>query len=112
LAFTLDEMAARSRGAATQYGPELAAAVAAVVETTAVRARSAIGHLQDGWEPLSGAMIYGFRHEAGFWITDKEDLGLSGPGFEPFRRGGELENRTIARADAWWAVQITQASSQ
>jgi hypothetical protein len=32
--------------------------------------------------------------------------------FEPFRRGGESENRIIARADAWSAVQITQASSQ
>jgi hypothetical protein len=36
-AFTLDEMAAHSRVAATQYGPEPAGAVAAVVETTAVR---------------------------------------------------------------------------
>jgi hypothetical protein len=45
----------------------------------------------------------------GIWITNKEDLGLSGPGFEPFRRGGELRNRTIARAAAWSAKSPRRA---
>lgn len=96
--FTLAEVGAFYLRAAARAEPELAAVVVAVVETAAVLARGYIGHEHDDWTPLSSATVDGFRHEAGFWVVGKQDLGYGGAE-SPLLRAGELRDSVECEAD-------------
>lgn len=71
---------------------QLEEVVVAVTGRAVVRAKSYIGNQQDSWAPLAPATIEGFRHELGFWIKGKRELGFAGPDYEPLHRSGQLED--------------------
>lgn len=88
--FTCAEVAQHYRRAAAALESDLSDVVVNVIERSVVRAKGYIGHPQDGWAPLSEATIEGFRHERGFWITGKRELGFSPPDYEPLLRTSQM----------------------
>jgi hypothetical protein len=98
---TLMEAAAFYRESAARCEEELATVVVTVVERAEVLARNFIGHEQDGWpmawEPLSTATTDGFRHELGFWVIGKEELGFGGAE-SPLLRTGTLRDSIDSNA--------------
>ena len=98
--FTVGEVAEYYRLSAARCVPELSVLVATVVATAAIRARSYIGHPQDGWEPLSGGTIFGFRHPSGRRIVGKEERGFIEPDFQPLlSEEGALERSISSETD-------------
>lgn len=89
--FTLREAATHFEQAAARCRPELETLVATITTRAGFMARSYIGHEQEDWAPLSSATVEGFRHEAGFWVQGKRDLGYGG--YEsPLLRTGQLRD--------------------
>lgn len=89
---TLGQVAAHYRAMAEGgLEAELETVVVTVTARAVEKAKSYIGHQQDGWAPLSEATVEGFRHELGFWIRGKRELGFNPPDFEPLHRTGQLE---------------------
>jgi hypothetical protein len=95
---SLDEAAAFFRASAARVVPELEAVVAATVAGAAVKARGYIGHDQDGWEPLSGATIFGFTLPNGKYIPGKVELGYAPPD-NPLLRTGDLRESIGSEAE-------------
>jgi len=96
---TLGEAAAWYRQAADTIEDELGEVVVTVTALAVERAKGYIGHEQDEWAPLSGATIEGFRHEYGFWIPGKRELGYSPPDYEPLLRSGQMRESIEGVAD-------------
>lgn len=69
---------------------QLEEVVGVVIGRAVVRAKSYIGHQQESWPELSSATIEGFRHELGFWIKGKRELGFAAPDFQPLERSGQM----------------------
>lgn len=95
--FTCGEVAEFYRLSALRCEAELSGVVATVVDAAAVLARGYIGHQQSdlfmGWQPLSSATVFGFRHPAAGWIPGKADLGYgSPPDYDPLLREGDLRD--------------------
>jgi hypothetical protein len=88
---TLAVAATFYRAAAGQCESELIGLVETVTHHAAHLARGYIGHEQRDWPELSSATVEGFRHEAGFWITGKRELGYGGYD-NPLERTGELRD--------------------
>jgi hypothetical protein len=88
---TLAEAAEFFCASAARLEPELSVVVETICTRGAVAARELIGHEQDGWPPLSGATVYGFRHPRAGWITGRLELGYGG--FEsPLLRTGSMRD--------------------
>ena len=88
---TLQEAAAFYMASAARCEAEMAVVVEGVVTEGAERAKALVGHEQDGWDPLSGATVYGFRHPRAGWIPGKLELGYGG--FEsPLERTGGMRD--------------------
>ncbi len=88
---TLQEAAEFFLASAARCPEVMSGVVAGVVEAGAERAKGLIGNEHDGWAPLSGATVYGFRHPRAGWIPGKEELGYGG--FEsPLLRTGQMRD--------------------
>lgn len=89
--FTFGQMAVHFQRAALRCEEELIGMVATVTTRAGYKARNYIGHEQADWPTLSSATVDGFRHEAGFWVVGKQDLGYGG--YEsPLLRTGALRD--------------------
>lgn len=95
---TLAQAAAHFLGAAARCEEELVGVVTTVTEVAAANARGFVGHEQDDWAPLSSATVEGFRHELGFWVMGKRELGYGG--YEnPLERTGSLRDSIETEVD-------------
>lgn len=88
---TCGEYAEFLRVSAARVPEILGEVTSAVVISAAERARGYIGNDQDGWDPLSGATLMGFRHWRGMWIPGKIEEGYSPPE-NPLLRTGNLRD--------------------
>jgi|SRR5580700_6092350 hypothetical protein len=100
---TIAEAAAFFMASAARCEAELAVVVTTVVETAAVLARDYIGREHDDWAPLSTATTEGFRHELGFWIPGKIELGYGGAE-SPLLRTGDLRDSVGFQGDGLYGI--------